>query len=158
MAQEIDLTKMPPQQLIKLKESLEAEINYYFRSLQQLKMAQQKFGQSAASLKSLTPENQGKEILVPLTSTMYIPGTLENTERVLVDIGTGYFVTKTSAKAQEYFQRRIDGLTETIERVQAMAKGRSRDINSVEEVLRMQADHMRRIMEAQEKQAAKAKA
>ena len=34
----------------------------------------------------------GKAVLVPLTSSLYVPGTLKNPGRVLVDIGTGYFV------------------------------------------------------------------
>ena len=31
-------------------------------------------------------------MLVPLTQSLYVPGELADTEHVLVDIGTGYFV------------------------------------------------------------------
>ena len=35
------------------------------------------------------------EILIPLTSSVYVPGKLaENLDKVLIDIGTGYFVEK----------------------------------------------------------------
>ena len=34
----------------------------------------------------------GQEMLVPLTQSLYVPGELADTEHVLVDIGTGYFV------------------------------------------------------------------
>jgi prefoldin alpha subunit len=40
----------------------------------------------------LTPK--GKSILVPLTSSLYVPGTLKYAGKVLVDIGTGYYVEK----------------------------------------------------------------
>ena len=36
----------------------------------------------------------GKEVLVPLTSSLYVPGRLTDVESVVVDIGTGYYVTK----------------------------------------------------------------
>lgn len=35
-----------------------------------------------------------KKILVPLTSSLYVPGKLSDVEKVLVDVGTGYFVEK----------------------------------------------------------------
>lgn len=30
-------------------------------------------------------------MLVPLTASLYVPGTLDDAEKVLVDIGTGFF-------------------------------------------------------------------
>lgn len=34
----------------------------------------------------------GKKILVPLTASLYVPGKLDDAEKVLVDVGTGYFI------------------------------------------------------------------
>ena len=48
-----------------------------------------RFQDSGDSLGKLTPENKDKEILVPLTGSMYVPGQLSNAEKVLVDVGTG---------------------------------------------------------------------
>jgi prefoldin alpha subunit len=36
----------------------------------------------------------GKSVLVPLTSSLYVPGNLADVERVVVDVGTGYYVKK----------------------------------------------------------------
>lgn len=36
----------------------------------------------------------GKEVLVPMTTSLYVPGTMADTETVIVDVGTGYFVEK----------------------------------------------------------------
>lgn len=38
-----------------------------------------------------------KTILVPLTNSLYVPGKLCDTENVVVDVGTGYYVKKVSA-------------------------------------------------------------
>lgn len=35
-----------------------------------------------------------KKVLIPLTSSLYVPGKIKDTENVIVDIGTGYFVEK----------------------------------------------------------------
>lgn len=35
-----------------------------------------------------------KKILIPLTSSLYVPGRLVDVENVIVDVGTGYFVEK----------------------------------------------------------------
>jgi len=36
----------------------------------------------------------GKQILVPLTQSLYVPGTLADNKHVIVDVGTGYYVEK----------------------------------------------------------------
>jgi len=36
----------------------------------------------------------GKPILVPLTTSLYVPGTLADKENVIVDVGTGFYVEK----------------------------------------------------------------
>lgn len=35
-------------------------------------------------------------MLVPLTSSLYVPGKITDPEHVVVDIGTGYYVKKVS--------------------------------------------------------------
>jgi len=39
----------------------------------------------------------GKPILVPLTTSLYVPGTLADSENVIVDVGTGFYVEKVRA-------------------------------------------------------------
>jgi hypothetical protein len=36
----------------------------------------------------------GKSILVPLTTSLYVPGTLADPDNVIVDVGTGFYVEK----------------------------------------------------------------
>ncbi len=54
---------------------------------------------------------QGKdEILVPLTSSLYVKGRLADREHVLVDVGTGYYVEKVGWKKYTYLYLGIRGL------------------------------------------------
>ncbi|CDQ63819.1 unnamed protein product [Oncorhynchus mykiss] len=49
---------------------------------------------------------------------MYVPGTLNDVENVLVDVGTGYYVEKNVDGTKEFFKRKIEFLTKQIEKVQ----------------------------------------
>ena len=36
----------------------------------------------------------GKEIMVPLTSSLYVPGRMDDNKHVLIEVGAGYFIEK----------------------------------------------------------------
>lgn len=44
---------------------------------------------------------------MPLTQSMYVPGRIADSGKVLIDIGTGYYVEKSLPKAKEYLDRRV---------------------------------------------------
>ncbi|XP_068266680.1 prefoldin subunit 5 isoform X2 [Nyctibius grandis] len=86
--------------------------------LDQLKVVQTKYVEAKDCLNVLNKSNEGKDLLVPLTSSMYVPGKLSDVERVLVDVGTGYYVEKTADDARDFFKRKIDFLTKQMEKIQ----------------------------------------
>lgn len=49
----------------------------------------------------------GKEVLIPLTSSLYVPGKLASTAEVLVDVGTNFFVGKPVKDAQEIMSKKV---------------------------------------------------
>jgi prefoldin alpha subunit len=63
-------------------------------SFGQLKQAQNRFADCIESCQAINAANKDKTILVPLTSSLYVPGKLANVEKVVVDIGTGYYAEK----------------------------------------------------------------
>uniref|UniRef100_A0A669PUS2 Prefoldin subunit 5 n=3 Tax=Phasianidae TaxID=9005 RepID=A0A669PUS2_PHACC len=77
-----------------------------------------KYVEAKDCLNVLNKSNEGKDLLVPLTSSMYVPGKLSDVERVLIDVGTGYYVEKTADDAREFFKRKIDFLTKQMEKIQ----------------------------------------
>ncbi|KAF9588205.1 hypothetical protein IFM89_008275 [Coptis chinensis] len=60
------------------------------------------------ALLDLSLRPQGKQMLVPLIASLYVPGTLDSADKVVVDIGTGYFVEKTMAEGKEYCERKMN--------------------------------------------------
>ena len=85
-----------------------------------------RFQESGDSLSRMKPESDGKDVLVPLTGSMYVPGQLSNPGKVIVDIGTGYYVEKESSSAQDYFNRKVKYVTENMERVQAIGNEKAK--------------------------------
>ncbi len=45
------------------------------------------------------PRRVGKGILVPLTTSLYVRGTIADTQNVIVDVGTGFYVEKVAARS-----------------------------------------------------------
>ncbi|KAK7092587.1 prefoldin subunit 5-like [Littorina saxatilis] len=147
--QQIDITQLPAAQLNQLSQQLEQEIEFFGNSLNQLKVAQTKFMESEECVSRVNPESKGKPILVPLTSSMYVPGELSNVESVLVDIGTGYYVDMSPAKAKDYFSRKVDFITKQMEKIQPVLQDKYRTKQMVVEVLQMKVSQQ---MAAQHKE------
>lgn len=63
-------------------------------SLQTLKIAKSKFAGSKDALEQINEDWKDKEILVPLTGSMYVPGVVKSVDKFIIDIGTGYYVEK----------------------------------------------------------------
>jgi prefoldin alpha subunit len=59
----------------------------------------------------------GKEVMVPLTASLYVPGVIEDNDRVLVEVGASYFVEESVEKAREYCDRKIKMLSENGQKV-----------------------------------------
>ncbi|KAK3106647.1 hypothetical protein FSP39_024420 [Pinctada imbricata] len=116
--QQINIDQLPIPQLNQLTQQLEQEIELFTTSLNQLKIAQTKFLESQECLNKISPDNDNKEILVPLTSSMYVPGHLTDVGKVLVDIGTGYYVEMEVPKGKDYFKRKMEYISKQIEKIQ----------------------------------------
>lgn len=72
----------------------------------------------------------GNEVLVPLTGSMYVVGKLADTNNVLYDIGTGYYIQKNISDAKKYFERRVGYITMQLEHIQQLGieKTKVRDV------------------------------
>ncbi|KAI7729863.1 hypothetical protein M8C21_007753 [Ambrosia artemisiifolia] len=65
-------------------------------SIEQLKAVKEQSDQEVNllqySLNNIRTATTRKKMLVLLTASLYVPGTLDDAEKVLVDVGTGYFI------------------------------------------------------------------
>ena len=133
--QQIPLDQLPVQQLDQIKRDIDQEINVFTESINQLKIAQQKFSESLENLNRVTVESEGKELMVPMTSSMYVPGILDETSSVVVDIGTGYYVEKSVEEGKKYFRRKIEFVGKQLEKIHPMLLEKQRIRNALIEAL-----------------------
>lgn len=134
---EIPVTELSIPQLNQLSQQLEQDVDVLQNSLSSLKHAQGRFSECKESLTKLTTDNLKKDILVPLTSSMYVAGQLADVETVLVDIGTGYYVQMKLKAATDYYQRKVDFLSKQMESLQPILQEKSLMKESVMEVMQM---------------------
>lgn len=71
---------------------------------------------------------------------MYVPGKLVDTEKVLIDIGTGYYAEKNIPDAKEYFKRRVAFVTQQMEKIQAIGQEKSKIREATIDVMEMKLE------------------
>uniref|UniRef100_A0A3B4ETZ8 Prefoldin subunit 5 n=1 Tax=Pundamilia nyererei TaxID=303518 RepID=A0A3B4ETZ8_9CICH len=130
------------------------EVEFLTSSIGQLKVVQTKYVEAKDSLNVLNKNNK-KELLVPLTSSMYVPGTLNDVEHVLVDVGTGYYVEKNVEDSKAFFKRKIDFLTKQIEKIQP-ALQEKHAMKQVIEVMNMKIQQLQQSQQASQMGTTKA--
>lgn len=119
-----DIRGFPFAVLKPMQIDVELQINLLDKSAEQLVSVQQRFHKSLESLEHATQASIGKEVLVPVTRLMYVPGYVDDTKTVLVEIGCGYLVEKSIDDGKEYFSRRIEYIEGQLEQISSMLMGK----------------------------------
>ena len=80
-------------------------------------MGVRKFQESGEVLDYLKNYGNNKEVMVPLTSSLYVPGVIEEEDKVLVEVGASYFIEQNNQGAQEYCARKRELLAGNAKKV-----------------------------------------
>ncbi|MCJ1475588.1 subunit of tubulin prefoldin [Lambiella insularis] len=135
--QTIDLASLSAQQLRSVKKQLDDELEHLTDSFTKLRAAQTKFKECLLSIRDgVSDMTAGKPLLVPLTTSLYVPGRLAVPDKVLVDVGTGFYVEKTTNDALLFYTSKISGLAQNLKDLEAIVQGKSKNLRIVEDVLR----------------------
>ncbi|KAH8893737.1 putative prefoldin subunit 5 [Thozetella sp. PMI_491] len=134
----VSLDSLSSQQLSAIKKQLDEEVEHLTGSFSQLHAAQAKFKECARVVKSRTGASDGgkPDVLVPLTSSLYVRGKLSNPDRVIVDVGTGFYVEKDVKSAGEFYDDKVKELSANISDLEKIIQGKTNNLRVVEEVMR----------------------
>ncbi|KAI9827581.1 MAG: subunit of tubulin prefoldin [Thelocarpon impressellum] len=156
-SQTVDLASLSAPQLASVKKQLDDELEHLTGSFAKLRAAQAKFRDCLASIATgVSPKVAGRRILVPLTTSLYAPGTLADAEHVIVDVGTGFYVEKvrapaditrppsltrplraqTTKDATAFYAAKVDDLGANLKDLEQIVQGKSNNLRVVEDVLR----------------------
>ncbi|BFG17461.1 hypothetical protein CerSpe_037350 [Prunus speciosa] len=116
-----EMEKLSPEQLKAVKEQTDLEVNLLQDSLNNIRTATTRLEIASSALHDLSLRPQGKKMLVPLTASLYVPGTLHDAHQVLVDVGTGYFIENTMPQAKDYCERKISLLKSNFDQLVEVA-------------------------------------
>ena len=88
------------QQLMQIRQTLDRDVQTLQMSAQQLQQLLNTFSENIGILKA-----EMDTALIPLTNSIHVKGKVG--DKVMVDIGTGYFIQCSRDYAQEIYKRRI---------------------------------------------------
>ncbi|CAI5745377.1 unnamed protein product [Peronospora destructor] len=145
---EVNLVDLSLEQLSSLKGQLEKELQQLTVSFGGLHEAQSRFIESKEVLQSLATADLNKEMLVPLTASIFVPGNLASKEEVLVDVGTGYFVEQSVKNAEQFMDRKVEFLQSNTEQLKTVITGKR---NMLEAVLMLMQQKMQEVQQMQPK-------
>lgn len=151
---EIELNKLSLDQLNGLKEQHQQEIENYKAQHGDLASASARFRESLNAVKNLKkgplqkPLGLGLKkplsgpLLVPMTQSLYVPGELVDVDKVLVDIGTGYFLEKSTQDAKDLLERRLDLLSKNADSIASVLLQKQRNLEAIVMMMQWKLKHI----------------
>jgi len=147
----VDISTLTVQQLSALQARLSQELEHLSTSYQRLRAAQARFKDCIKSIQDGVQGRSGETpLLIPLTTSLYIPGTLATgpstttastsktaaSATLLVDIGTGFYVEKSPPQATKFYTGKVEDLTKNLSEIEKVVGGKGENLRVVEDVLR----------------------
>ncbi|WFD42297.1 peptidylprolyl isomerase [Malassezia psittaci] len=126
--QQVDVTDLDVPQLLDVRKQLQLELKQFTTMFGQLKLAQTRFQGCLDSVERIRPENQ---------ASLYVPGRLSDADKVIVDVGTGYYVEKTREQATHYYKDKIAYVTKNMEQLQDTIHQKQDNVRVVGEVIQV---------------------
>lgn len=125
-------------QLLEVRQQLTSELEHLTQSYAQLRLVQSRFKACLEALSHFQPSRSLETpTLIPLTSSLYVPGKLKDVQNVLVDVGTGYYVEKTRDQAEKMYKEKVVFVSGNLEKLQGTMERKQDNLRVVGEVLQM---------------------
>lgn len=112
-------------------------------------MAKNKYGASKEALEQFQDNWDDKTCLIPLTGSMYVPGKIKDMNNFIVDIGTGYYVEEDRESAKDYFKRKVDFVSEQMEKIEILGYEKSQIRDAICDVMAIKIQQMKASMPAE---------
>ncbi|KAL5594552.1 hypothetical protein BROUX41_001477 [Berkeleyomyces rouxiae] len=135
--QSVSVDSLDAQQLSMLKKQITEDLEHLSASFTSLNAAHSKFKESLRCVqeRAKAPE-ESESAMVPLTTSLYVRGMLEDKKRVLIDIGTGFLVEKDLDDAIKYYELKIKDLSKSLKELETIITQKTMSVQAVEDALR----------------------
>eukprot|EP00658_Telonema_sp_P-2_P084704 TRINITY_DN9479_c0_g1_i1.p1 TRINITY_DN9479_c0_g1~~TRINITY_DN9479_c0_g1_i1.p1 ORF type:complete len:162 (-),score=67.87 TRINITY_DN9479_c0_g1_i1:323-808(-) len=139
---QLNLNNMSFEQLQAFKDQLDGDLTSLSRSFEALRSAKNRFLDSKMTLETFKAFEAGQQILVPMTYSLYLKGEIADADNVLVDVGTGYYIKQSVPRAQEFFQKRVGQMQESIDKIAVSIDTKQKQQGNVLNVMKQKAQAM----------------
>ncbi|OLY85700.1 Prefoldin subunit 5 [Smittium mucronatum] len=147
--QSIKIEDLTIQQLEALKDQFDSDISNLTKLYSKLKQAKAAFIECNSCIDTINPHIANsssdqpiptkKSVLVPLTNSLYVRGTLKHEDKVIVDIGTGYFVEKDCQAAKVFYNKKIEYIQENSDKLYANIVEKQKNLKALLEIIQQKA-------------------
>ena len=131
---EVPIEKLSIEQLNYVGQQIEKEIKNYSQYYSSLRAVNNKYLDNKEYIK-LLKEYKDKEILVPMTSSLYIPGKCADVKKLTIEIGANFFVETTVEKAEKFCDRKIESLKTNMDSIDKLIQEKNDQLNIVNQNL-----------------------
>ena len=131
---EIPIEKLSIDQLNYIGQQIEKDIKSYSQYYSSLRSVNNKYLDNKEYIK-LLKEYKDKEILVPMTSSLYIPGKCSDVKKVTIEIGANFFVETSIEKAEKFCDRKIESLKKNMDEIDKLIQQKNDQLNVVNQNL-----------------------
>lgn len=148
---------LPLEQLEGLKKQLDNDIQSLGAAYDGLFLGRNNFLDNAevvenySKLTADASDTNKKEIMACLTSSLFLRAYIVPKPRILVDVGTGYFLEQPMDRAKEYFLSRAAQLKEGLNTIEKTIINKQKQQNQVVDALQQKSAAIKQAM-AEEKQ------
>lgn len=132
----IDLRTATLDELRSADAQLREEVTAYGESLHMLSKAVSRYHASGRAIEALSKETVGKDMLIPLTESLYVPGKIAKTNGVLLDVGTGYFIEHDAEKGIDYCKRKVNFIRENVDALMELLTKKRKQLVLVQDFMR----------------------
>ena len=131
---EVPIEKLSIEQLNYVGQQIEKEIKNYSQYYSSLRAVNNKYLDNKEYIKQLK-DYKDKEILVPMTSSLYIPGKCADVKKLTIEIGANFFVETTIEKADKFCDRKIETLKKNMDEIDWLIQNKNVQLNAVNQHL-----------------------
>eukprot|EP00924_Labyrinthula_sp_SR-Ha-C_P001585 snap_masked-scaffold_18-processed-gene-2.47-mRNA-1 protein AED:0.10 eAED:0.10 QI:0/-1/0/1/-1/1/1/0/154 len=133
--QQVNLASLSIEQLRQLFQQLRQEQKVGGNNLVQLNVALNKLNQSKIALDNLNTSTE-KDVLCPLSNSMYIPAKIKTTKEVSIELGSGFFVKKNIKEGKEFFDRKLKMVEATLQAAEKEMMAKRSQMENIQAILR----------------------
>jgi prefoldin alpha subunit len=118
-------------QLNQLREQQESQLQALTSRFAQLRGAAARLQASDQAVLELGPSSESKEVMVPLTSSLYVPAKILDPNKLLVELGTGFYAQKTVKECSAFLQRKLRLVDQNSENITVAIQNARQNLESI---------------------------